>query len=127
MVFVVFVIVHFICFVIYTSKYSNAIQEASVLRRKLKVKGIEKETTGQRIKELDQKANKLKRISLLNPLGVFIFQLLYLFIVTDFWFSDILNSFYLFIGIAILFLIANWIKGAGTIDRNVRLPKGPWS
>jgi hypothetical protein len=127
MEFVAFVIVHFICFVIYTSKYTMTVQDANVLRRKLNVKGVDKELIIQKIKELDHKTNKLKRISMFIPLSIFSFHVLFLLISTGFLFDDILHAFCLFIGIALLFLIANWIKGAGTIDRNVRLPKGPWS
>jgi hypothetical protein len=125
--FVIFILLHFICFVIYTSKYSLAVQESNSLRRKLSVPGIAKESLVHRIKDFEQKANRLKRVSLIIPTMLFLFHVLFLLVVGNYALTELLYAGLLYLGISTLYLIANWIKGAGTINRNVRLPKSPWS
>ncbi len=126
MVMEIFVLVHLVGFVLYTSKYSTINQEITRLKRRLNVPGIEKESLNIKIEGLELESKRLKGLSFFIPSLILVTHLLYLTVMGEVTTEETIKAFFLFLGVVALFLIANWMKGAGTIDRNIRTPRGPW-
>ena len=122
----IFVLIHLVGFVIYTSKYSTTNQEITRLKRRLNVPGIGKESLNKKIEGLELSSKRLKGLSLFIPALILLFHLLFLTVMDEATSEDTIKAFFLFLGVGVLFIIANWMKGAGTIDSNIRTPRGPW-
>lgn len=122
----IFVLIHLVGFVIYTSKYSTTNQEITRLKRRLNVPGIGKESLNKKIEGLELSSKRLKGLSLFIPALILLFHLLFLTVMDEATSEGTIKAFFLFLGVGVLFIIANWMKGAGTIDSNIRTPRGPW-
>ena len=118
----VFVGLYLVIFVVFASKYSSTMQEINKDLRILKLKGINTEKVQSRISVRERKVSKLKKFVWLPTIAVFIAHLITISISEKVVNMDYLVALILLASISILIVIISWMKGAGTIDGNPRLP-----
>lgn len=90
--------------------------------RILKVEGVDTEKLKARISTRENKVSKLKKAIWLPILLVFIAHLIVNSQTPNSVGLDYLIASILFVSTIVLIFIVNWMKGAGTIDSNPRLP-----
>lgn len=119
---ILFVAFYLIIFVVYASMYSSTMQDLNTDYRVLKVDGVDTKKIKTRISTRENKVSKLKKDIWLPVLFVFIAHLIAISQTQNSIGRDYLIASLLFGSTIVLVLIINWMKGAGTIDSNPRLP-----
>ena len=117
-----FVIIQLAAFIIYASFYASSMQDIATRKKLLRHKTI---TSQPIIKSIQSKLKKVKfykRLSLLTIIALTILHVVFLYIHNNFTFMNVFWAVVIGSGTTILWLIINWLKGAGTIDDNARLP-----
>ena len=118
----IFVTLYLINFVVYASMYSSTMQDLNKDYRILKVEGVDTEKLKARISTRENKVSKLKKAIWLPILLVFIAHLIVNSQTPNSVGLDYLIASILFVSTIVLIFIVNWMKGAGTIESNPRLP-----
>ena len=121
----VFIIIHLIAFIIYASFYSSAMQDITKYKKILMLQNIKqalKEKIEKKVNQKKLRIKKYKRLSYISLCGLFFIHILLLYLLVESSNLDYLYSILTAIVFLVLLLIINWMKGAGTIDSNARLP-----
>lgn len=102
--------------------YSSTMQDLNKDRRILNAEGVDIAKLKSRISARKNKMSKLKKIIWIPTCAVFVAHLIANGMTPNIVAIDYLFTSIPFVSTIILILIINWMKGAGTIDSNPRLP-----
>ena len=102
--------------------YSSAMQDLHKDHRILNLEGVDIAKLKSRISARENKVSKLKKIIWIPTCAVFVAHLIANVLTPNIFGIDYLFASIPFVSTIILILIINWMKGAGTIDSNPRLP-----
>lgn len=118
----IFVAAYLIIFVVYATMYSSTMQDLNKDYRVLKVEGVDTEKIKSRISKRENKVLKFKKVIWIPTLLAFIAHLITISQSHNSVGFDYLIASMLIVSTIVLIFIMNWMKGAGTIDSNPRLP-----
>lgn len=112
--------IHFLYFVIYTSRYSTLHQQIASINKLRKARMYEEAVIDAQVARKKVKIHQMKRIAYFPAIGIALTHLGAFLLFTKFRGEDLLSVLYIFIGAMVLLFLANLVKGAQIFDPNKR-------
>ena len=118
----IFAALYLICVIVFIDKHNRTFAKIAAVNRKKKRKKISKEKSFDIKKKYYAQIKKTKNNSYITFTVITLIQLLVNLLV---WFSGGLIHFVSLVTVPIftfILIVGFWLKGAGTVNRNMRLP-----
>ncbi len=118
----IFVALYWLSFLLYASRYSSVMQDINKDFKLLKVKGVDEESVKSRIENRQFKIGKMKKIIWPLNIVIFLVHIITLSVSAKSESIHFIGALILLVVNILLVIAITWMKGAGTIDSNPRLP-----